>query len=286
MSILSDTDRAKFKAEFGRDPRGPEDALSLRLESYRADVLSTPSETLAEAAKLLPFHPEDSPSPRAYLTKLARHFKDSLFTWVSQPACSRCGLGCAAGTLAYGEPTAAEAALGRVRRVEVWACGADGCGGSGRFPRYRDAGPVLLRTRRGRCGEWAKAFFLLCRASRTLDVRLVYDWTDHVWVEALLAPEEGNGGPCWTHCDVCEGVVGDGKMYERDWGKKLTWIFALGVDGRVEDVTRAYSDHWEEALARRKENGVDEGWLAVEVERISALPLSMAVDEEGATAAR
>jgi Transglutaminase-like superfamily len=94
------------------------------------------------------------------------------------------------------------------------------CSGESRFPRYRDAAAVLLRARRGRSCEWAKAFFLLCRAAR-LPVRLVYDWTDHVWVECALAREDGAGKQVWTHCDVCEGVVGDGLMYERDWGKVL-----------------------------------------------------------------
>lgn len=270
MALLSSADEAKFRAEYGRDPSGPRDALSLRLESYRADMLSTPRAVLVEAEELLPVHHEHCSSPRAYLHELAAHFKKNLFTWVSHPDCTTCGAPCAEGTLQYGEPSAAEAARGRVRRVEVWACGVPGCGGSGRFPRYRDAAPVLLQTRRGRCGEWAKAFFVLCRARGALDVRLVYDWTDHVWVEALLAPERGGGAPAWTHCDVCEGVVGDGMMYERDWGKKLTWVFALAADGAVEDVTRAYTARWEEVLARRKEKGVDEAWLAAEVARVAA----------------
>jgi peptide-N4-(N-acetyl-beta-glucosaminyl)asparagine amidase len=50
-----------------------------------------------------------------------------------------------------------------------------------KFPRYTHPKPLLI-LRRGRCGEWANVFTLLCR-SLGYDARLVCDMTDHVWTE-------------------------------------------------------------------------------------------------------
>jgi len=57
-------------------------------------------------------------------------------------------------------PTEDELRYG-ARRVEHYLC--EGCGSFVRFPRYND--PLkLLETKTGRCGEWANAFTLCCRA--------------------------------------------------------------------------------------------------------------------------
>ena len=73
------------------------------------------------------------------------------------------------------------------------------CAAEVRFPRYHSRPAKLLETRRGRCGEWANAFALCCRALG-FDTRRALDWTDHVWVE-VFSEAEGR----WLHADPCEG---------------------------------------------------------------------------------
>jgi peptide-N4-(N-acetyl-beta-glucosaminyl)asparagine amidase len=63
--------------------------------------------------------------------------------------------------------------------MEIYKCAK--CDKNAHFNRYNN--PVtLLRTREGRCGEWANCFTLCCRAAG-LKAALVVDWTDHVWTE-------------------------------------------------------------------------------------------------------
>jgi hypothetical protein len=105
VAVLKDADAAKFAAEFGRSPTGPGDELSLRLEVYRADMRSITAEDLSAAAALLP--PAPPPTRREHLTLLAKHLKESIFTWVTRPPCSTCSAPCAENTLRYAPPTSA-----------------------------------------------------------------------------------------------------------------------------------------------------------------------------------
>ncbi|KAJ8621823.1 hypothetical protein MRB53_030352 [Persea americana] len=112
-----------------------------------------------------------------------------------------------------------------------------------RFPRYND--PLkLLETRRGRCGEWANCFTLYCRAFG-YESRLILDFTDHVWTECF-SHVLGR----WMHLDACGRVYDNPLLYEKGWGKNLTYIIGIAKDG-VYDVTRRYTRKWHEVLSRR-----------------------------------
>ncbi|VDM71980.1 unnamed protein product, partial [Strongylus vulgaris] len=151
-----------------------------------------------------------------------------------------------------GTPSIEERESG-ANRVEVYNCS---CGQEVRYPRYNDPAKLLetrfaifLFTtasalhknhtffRKGRCGEFANCFALMA-AAMDFDVRFIYDVSDHVWVEVWI-PEYDN----WVHCDPCENTIDRPLIYEKGWGKKLSYVIAFGTD-HVYDVTWRYTvDH-------------------------------------------
>jgi peptide-N4-(N-acetyl-beta-glucosaminyl)asparagine amidase len=126
----------------------------------------------------------------------------------------------------YAKPTAQEL-RGEAGRVEEYEC--QQCHSRERFPRYGDPSVLLdPENRRGRCGEWANVFALMCR-SLGLDTRYVVDWTDHVWTE-YYSDRLGK----WVHLDSCEAAFDTPLVYESGWGKKLTYCIAFSIDEAVE----------------------------------------------------
>ena len=150
----------------------------------------------------------------ATLLALLRWFKEDVFEWVDKPKCEKCGNAeTRLKRTDQGEALRAEEREGEASRAEVYECST--CRAETRFPRYNSA-IKLLDTRRGRCGEWANAFTLCCRAMG-YRARWVLDWTDHVWTEVYSERQKR-----WLHCDPCENVCDKPLLYEQGWGKQLS----------------------------------------------------------------
>ena len=192
------------------------------------------------------------PEAELRLRELLRWFKHELFSWCDRPKCELTGE--ATEPIGMGEPTADERA-GGAARVELYR---GPTGHVTRFPRYNDPA-VLLRTRVGRCGEWANCF-VLCARSVGFETRWVLDLTDHVWAEVWL-------GERWVHADPCEEALDTPLLYEQGWGKKLSYVFSFGTHEAV-DVSRRYSADWAETVKRREK--VKEGWLEVTIASLCA----------------
>jgi transglutaminase-like putative cysteine protease len=91
----------------------------------------------------------------------------------------------------------------------------------------------ILACGKGKCGEFSILFTALCLA-HNYRARIILDMSDHVWTE-VWDEKEGR----WIHVDPSERRIDDPKMYERDWKKNLTEVYAFD-NGTMENVTHMY----------------------------------------------
>ena len=110
----------------------------------------------------------------------------------------------------------------------------------------------MFETRTGRCGEWANAFTSICIALG-LEARLILDWTDHVWTEVFIY--EWNR---WVHLDSCEEVMDQPLLYEKGWGKQLTYCIGFSSQ-EIVDVSKRYV--LDNLMNRLRRDKVNEKWL-------------------------
>jgi peptide-N4-(N-acetyl-beta-glucosaminyl)asparagine amidase len=145
----------------------------------------------------------------------------------------------------------------KMRKVEVFVC--NNCNYEYAFPRY---GEILkiAETKTGRCSEWSMLFGAIL-SSLGIKTRIVHDFLDHCWNEAMLPSSPEDGGQ-WVHVDsTLDYSISLNHLYyyEENWGKEYEYVLAFTAD-KVEDVTQRYTLKREVIQQRRlknKNNAVD-----------------------------
>ena len=197
-----------------------------------------------------------------FVIELMTWFKNEFFKWFDGYECDSCTVKTPEGNIkklkfkptGQDQANQIEASDG-AGTVEKYSC--DGCNKTLRFPRYHSRPEKLLSWRKGRCGEFANCFALILR-SLGYDTRRVLDWTDHVWCEVYSKAEKR-----WLHADPCEVILDKPLVYEKGWGKKLSYCIATSKD-EVQDVSSRYSaatTEIEKAALKSRRNEVREDWL-------------------------
>eukprot|EP00026_Physarum_polycephalum_P003463 Phypoly_transcript_03475.p1 GENE.Phypoly_transcript_03475~~Phypoly_transcript_03475.p1 ORF type:complete len:778 (+),score=103.78 Phypoly_transcript_03475:100-2334(+) len=247
------TEQAKAFAQQGSS-HGQQQLINRFKAQYSLVAMYEQPELQAMALSCIPLEIQQATGKQQVIDLLA-WFKTQFFKWVDKPPCDSCGGSTrGAGVVA----PSSEDQMYRANTVELYVC--DSCHAFTRFPRYNHPGK-LLSTRRGRCGEWANAFTLCCRAIGR-DARFVLDFTDHVWTEVFEEETQR-----YVHTDPCENQYDKPMTYEAGWGKKLSYVIAFAWD-HILDVTKRYTRKWDELKQRR--TIVDEDTLANIIHKFNA----------------
>lgn len=130
-----------------------------------------------------------------------------------------------------------------VRSVEYHTCSQ--CSFTIVFPRYGEIENIAFN-RIGRCSEWSFLFGAMLN-SLSIQSRIVHDFLDHCWNEALI---EGK----WIHVDSTLDYpisIDNPHYYEKNWNKKYQYVLAFS-NADITDVTKNYSFDWKTILERRK----------------------------------
>ncbi len=139
----------------------------------------------------------------------------------------------------------------KMRKVEVFVCSICKCEYA--FPRY---GEILkiAENKTGRCSEWSMLFGAIL-SSLGIKTRIVHDFLDHCWNEAMLTSSSSEDRQ-WVHVDSTLDYaisLNHPHYYEENWRKEYQYVLAFTAD-KVEDVTKTYTQQWETIQQRRLKN--------------------------------
>ncbi len=170
------------------------------------------------------------------LTLLLKWFKQDFMKWMDKnPICLSCNLSL--------NHRYVKGNSWIVRGVEYHKC--PKCSFTVVFPRYGEIENIAFN-RIGRCTEWSFLFGAIL-SSLSIQTRIVHDFLDHCWNEALI---EGK----WIHMDSTLEYpisINNPHYYEKNWNKKYQYVLAFSNTG-ITDVTKKYSFDWKTILEQRK----------------------------------
>jgi hypothetical protein len=134
----------------------------------------------------------------------------------------------------------------KMRKLELFIC--NSCNYEYAFPRYCEI-LKIAETKTGRCSEWSMLFGAML-SSLGIKTRIVHDFLDHCWNEAMLSYPEGEQ---WVHVDSTLDYpisLNHPYHYEENWAKEYEYVLAFTAD-KVEDVTQTYTLKWGAIQQRR-----------------------------------